>query len=112
MPDRLLPEPFEYYLRSKQVGRGLRRSTLEEYRRDLKDFCRWLTSQRQAPIHDLTLDDFVSIDRDTARKWLVHLNDRRLAPMTRARRLSTITDCFRWLVSKGLIPHDPFTGLT
>lgn len=112
MPDRLLPEPFECYLRSKRVERRLRRSTLEEYRRDLEDFCRWLTTRRQTPIYGLTLDDFVSIDSDTAREWLAHLNDRRLAPMTRARRLSTVTDCFRWLLSKGLIAHDPFTGLT
>lgn len=42
MSERPLPEPVERYLESKRLERGLCRSTLQEYRRDLEDFGRWL----------------------------------------------------------------------
>lgn len=111
MPDRPLPEPAERYLEFKRVDRGLRRSTLQEYRRDLEDFFRWLAGRRSKPIDALTFDDFACLDPEVAHEWLADLNDRKLAPTTRARRLSTVTGCFRWLVAEGLIPHDPFAGL-
>ena len=40
MPDRPLADAVEGYLEFKRANRGLRRSTLEEYRRDLEDFSR------------------------------------------------------------------------
>lgn len=111
VPDRLLPEPAGIYLESKRIERGLRRSTVHEYRRDLEDFCRWLAGRNHKPIGRLTLDDFASVDCGAATQWVANLNGRKLAPVTRARRLSTVSGCFRWLASQGLIPHDPFAGL-
>lgn len=109
--ERPLPEPAERFLESKGVGRGLRRSTLQEYRRDLEDFCRWLAGRRRKSIDALTLADFASVNREAARKWLADLEYRELAPTTRARRFSTVNGCFHYLAVEGLIPRNPFTRL-
>ncbi|HEY8415287.1 MAG TPA: tyrosine-type recombinase/integrase [Thermaerobacter sp.] len=109
--DAPLPEPMEQYLESKRVERGLSHSTLAEYRRDLVDFCRWLADRRRKSLDRLGGEDLAAVDRDLARKWLAHLDDRHLAPATRARRLSSVGGCFRWLAAEGLIPRDPFASL-
>ncbi|PZN09274.1 MAG: integrase, partial [Bacillota bacterium] len=111
MRDAPLPEPMEQYLESKRVERGLSQSTLAEYRRDLVDFCRWLADRRGASLDRLGGQDLAAVDRDLARQWLAHLDERQLAPATRARRLSSVGGCFRWLAAEGLIPQDPFASL-
>ncbi|HEY8394824.1 MAG TPA: tyrosine-type recombinase/integrase [Thermaerobacter sp.] len=111
VPDTPLPEPMEQYLESKRIERGLSHSTLAEYRRDLLDFCRWLSARRRKSLDQLGPDDLAAVDRDLARKWLAHLDERALAPATRARRLSSVGGCFKWLAAEGLIPRDPFARL-
>lgn len=82
-----LPPPAEEYLQALQVERGLARTTLGEYRRDLHDFCRWLAESlgkdRTAP----ALGDLAGADRERARAWLGHLHERELA---RALHIATI----------------------
>jgi len=109
--DAPLPEPMEQYLESKRVERGLSHSTLAEYRRDLLDFCRWLAGRRGKALDGLGAEDLAAVDRHLARKWLAHLDDRDLAPATRARRLSSLGGCFKWLAAEGWIPRDPFASL-
>lgn len=77
MATHALPELAERYLASKRVERGLRRSSLEEYRRDLADFCRWLAGRRRKAMNALTADDLADVDRETAGKWLAHLDGER-----------------------------------
>ena len=106
-----LPERAEQYLETKRVERGLRTSSLEEYRRDPADFCRWLAGRLRKNPEDLTDADLAGFDRDGARRWLAHLADRELAPSTRDRRWSTVGGWFRWMVAEGVLPRDPFAGL-
>jgi len=102
---------MEQYLESKRVERRLSRSSLQEYRRDLLDFCRWLAQRRRKSLDKLGPEDMAAVDRDLARKWLAYLDDRELAQTTRARPLSSVHGCFRWLAAEGIIPRDPFARL-
>lgn len=108
MPAPSLPAPLEAYLQARRVERNLARSSTDEYRRDLYDFCRWLGAQLGKEPEQIDLADLAQVDRDQARSWLAHLKERELADSTLARRLSAVGSMFRWMASEGKIPHDPF----
>ncbi|PZN25925.1 MAG: hypothetical protein DIU71_19080 [Proteobacteria bacterium] len=99
-----LPELAAQFLESKRVERNLRDSSLEEYRRDLRDFCLWFAARRRKAVGAVSVEDLASVDRDTASWWLAHQADRELAPATRDRRWSTVSGWFRWMVAEGVLP--------
>jgi integrase/recombinase XerD len=92
---------IEAFLDMLAAERGAARNTLEAYRRDLADFAGFLGGKR--------------IGLATARSehltaYLRHLSQTGLAAASRARRLSSIRQLYRFLLAEGLAADDPSHG--
>ena len=88
----------EQFLHMLSAERGAAANTLDAYRRDLEDFARHLAAlQRQ-------LDD---VDGDLIGGYLAALARGGLAPASRARRLSTLRQFFKFLEAEGTIDGNP-----
>lgn len=83
--------------------RGAAGATLAAYARDIEDFDSFLKTRGVAL-------------RDAAKKdvqaYLAAMMGAGLAPASRARRLSSIRQLFKFLSSEGVIPADPSSGLS
>ncbi len=86
----------EAFLDMLVAERGVSSNTLEAYGRDLSDFCNFVGSK---PIEAVQADDI--------REFLVDLDKRQLNPATKARRLSALRQFFLFLLSEGIIDHNP-----
>lgn len=73
-------------------------NTLQAYGRDLKDFAGWLTDQGL---------DFTTVARSDVEAYLIHCTDIGLATTTRARRLASIRQLFRFAYEEGLRGDNP-----
>ena len=74
-------------------------ATVHAYRRDLEDFTAWAGEQG--------IDGPAAVDRKVLRRYLVALADRRLAPRTVARRVSSLRRYFGWCARSGRLVADP-----
>jgi integrase/recombinase XerC len=79
-------------------------STLQVYRRDLRDFVDW------AARGSATSPD--AVDRTTLRRYLANLSTRGLARRTIARKSSVLRRYFGWLATTGRLASDPTAGLS
>ena len=78
--------------------------TIDVYRRDVRDFASWCARSG--------VDGPSGPDRALVRSYLAHLNTRRYAPRTVARKLAALRRYFDWLVRRGEIAVDPTTDLS
>jgi integrase/recombinase XerD len=91
------------FLEMKAAERGASPNTIEAYRRDLQDFARALAGTggglRSARPSDLTA-------------YARRLANEGLASASRARRLSTVRQLYKFLVSEGHVAEDPTYNLS
>lgn len=79
-------------------------STLDVYRRDVRDFADW--AERSG------VSGPAEVDRRLVRSYLAHLTTRRYAPRTIARKAASLRRYFRWLERTGAVATDPTAGLS
>ncbi len=90
------------YLEMLAAERGATANTLSAYSRDLNAALSHFTAKGQ---------EFTQLSTSDIRKYLSELSEQGLAPTSRARRLSSLRQLFRFLLSDGLIDDDPTLGL-
>jgi integrase/recombinase XerD len=90
------------FLEMLAAERGAARNTLDAYQRDLDDLAAYLTV-REIPPRRATSDDI--------RAYMMATSEAGLAPASRARRLSSIRQFFRFLAIEGVIENDPAASL-
>ena len=86
------------FLDAQAAELGAARNTLLAYGRDLKDFAGWLQQQ------NLTPDQ---IDQPGIESYLIHCDAQGLAKSTRARRLSSIKQLYRFAFEEGWRGDNP-----
>ena len=91
------------FLEMLSSERGATQNTLDAYTRDLTDFMSFLASR------DRTLE---STDAKIIQAYLHKISEDGLAPASRARRLSSIRQLFKFLNTEAVIDLDPASGLT
>ena len=91
------------FLEMLSSERGATQNTLDAYTRDLNDFMSFLASR------DRTLE---SADAKIIQAYLHKISEDGLAPASRARRLSSIRQLFKFLNNEAVIDLDPASGLT
>ncbi|MFA7432339.1 MAG: site-specific tyrosine recombinase XerD [Gemmobacter sp.] len=91
------------FLEAQAAEAGAARNTLLGYGRDLKDFVGWLARRG---------GNLASIDRTGIEDYLTTCADRGLSPATRARRLSSIRQFFRFAHAEGWRADDPAQRIT
>lgn len=74
------------------------------YARDLSAFCTW--AERGA------VAEPAAVDRRMVRRYLAHLDTRRYARRTIARKASVLRRYFDWARRRGLVTRDPTQGLS
>ncbi|HVY43854.1 MAG TPA: site-specific tyrosine recombinase XerD, partial [Hyphomicrobiaceae bacterium] len=92
----------ESFLEMLAAERGAARNTLDAYRRDLDLFASFLAERNRTLAHAKP-DDITAYLRSAARSGL--------APSSRARRLSTLRQLFRFFANEGVIAEDPTIGI-
>lgn len=91
---------IEAFLEMMAVERGAARNTLEAYGRDLRDFSAYTRRLEVAP---------EAADAATLRGYLAAQTAAGMASRTAARRMSTLSQFFRFLLGEGLRGDDPTT---
>ncbi|MGE0700409.1 MAG: site-specific tyrosine recombinase XerD [Hyphomicrobiaceae bacterium] len=94
-------DPIEDFLETMAAERGAAKNTLDAYRRDLMDFASFL-DRAGTPLADVRARDISA--------YLKAIAEAGLAATSRARRLSSIRQLFRFLVAEGATDDDPTTG--
>jgi integrase/recombinase XerD len=83
--------------------RGASSNTLSAYTRDIDDFLSFLTARSQELMHARPTD---------ITTYLHALSEQGLAPASRARKLSTLRQLFKFMLAEDLINEDPTHGLS
>jgi len=96
-------DPIGAFLEMMAAERGASRNTLAAYRRDLEDFAAHLTA-KGASLRAVRPPEISAYLKVTAHAGL--------AAASRARRLSSIRQLYRFLAAEGVISEDPTTGFT
>jgi integrase/recombinase XerD len=91
------------FLDARTAELGASRNTQLAYGRDLLDFGDWLQRRSQ---------DFAHADRTHVEDYLIHCDAQGLSKATRARRLSSIRQLFRFAVEEGWRSDNPALRLT
>lgn len=97
----MLIKAFIDYLRYE---RALSERTIDEYRDDLKAFETFFKSLDG----NLTWN---SVDTDVAREWVVCMMENGNKASSVQRRLSALRSCYRFLMKRGMVEHDPVRNL-
>ncbi|MBN1485865.1 MAG: tyrosine recombinase XerC [Chloroflexia bacterium] len=92
---------LETFLQNLTV-RGSSTHTISAYEGDLKQFAHFLGDQELV---------WSQVDRQVARRYLAHLQQRELAPASIARKLAALRAFYRHLVRQELLPKYPLRGL-
>ncbi len=82
-------------------GRNLSRHTAVAYRTDLLQFLRWLTE------NDVTVTTPATLTRTHILDYLSHLAGLGRSGVTRVRKLASIREYCKFLVTEQLLPHSP-----
>ena len=93
----------ERYLVHLVVERGLARTTLDSYRRDLESWLQFLD--------DRGVSKALQVDRAEVQEYLSRETQRGHAATTRSRRLSTLRGFHRFLALDGLAPDSAVEGM-
>lgn len=93
---------LEAFLEMLAAERGAARLTLAAYGNDLADLAGFLAARGVALEH---------ADAAALHAYLAAAGTRRLAPRTLARRLSAIRQFYHFLLTEGMRPDDPTSGL-
>ncbi len=91
------------YLEASAAEQGTARNTQLAYGRDLLDFADWLARRGKG---------FASADRLAVENYLVHCDAQGLSRATRARRLSSIRQLYRFAFEEGWRQDNPAQRLT
>lgn len=91
------------FLDATMAEQGAARNTQLAYGRDLLDFAQWLTIRGM---------DFAQADRQAVEDYLVHCDAQGLSQATRARRLSSIRQLYRFAFQEGWRQDNPALRLT
>ena len=95
MNDKLI----DSFADSLWLSEGLARNTLESYRRDARQFDAWLAKRGKA---------LTAADENDLREYLVHqVAEKKSAPRTTARLVSSLKRLFAWMLREDIIRHDP-----
>jgi integrase/recombinase XerD len=103
MPDAEAARWISTFLDACAADLGAARNTRLAYGRDLVDFARWLGARK------VTLAE---ADRAAVEDYLVHCDAQGLSKATRARRLSSIRQLFRFAFDEGWRSDNPALRLT
>ncbi len=91
---------IEEFLEAFAAERGASPNTLQAYARDLRDFAAFLDAM---PLEQVT--------RSQCEAYLAELSRRDMAPRSRARRLSSLRQFYRFLLSEKRISSDPLAHM-
>ena len=94
-------EKFLTYLKAEK---GLSENTYFAYQNDLAQMTEFFEQQAKT---DNLVPTWASIDRQVVMKFLLHLQEKRYAPTTRARKLAAARSFFKFLTAEGIIKEDP-----
>jgi integrase/recombinase XerD len=92
------------FIEMLSAERGAAENTRAAYTRDLDDFLAFLAGQRKKCLAAVETADISAYLRAGA--------EGRLAPASRARRLSAIRQLFKFLATEGVVPEDPASRLS
>jgi integrase/recombinase XerD len=98
MPDTDASRWISTFLDAQAADLGAARNTLLAYGRDLVDFADWL-GRRGTALGDAS--------RDTVEAYLIHCDGQGLSKATRARRLSSIRQLYRFAFDEGWRTDNP-----
>ncbi len=98
-PDQQL---IDSYLDALWAEKGLSVNTLDNYRRDLRQFCGWLNKQLQLSL--------TQVSRAECQQYLAHRFTRYSARST-ARQLSCLRGFYQWLLRENRIITDPLAQI-
>lgn len=87
----------EDFLRYLSGVRNLSPNTVRAYGGDLEGYCGWLEREGIDPL---------AVSHRQMRRWLAEQSRARYATSTVDRRLSSVRDLYRWLVSEGVTERD------
>lgn len=90
------------FLEMLAAERGASANTLDAYRRDLADL------ETHLAANGLAIEDAGTRD---LKRYISSLADRGLAPASRARKLSSLRQLYKFLLAEGLIDDDPSEGM-
>lgn len=90
------------FLEALSAERGAARNTLAAYERDLRIFAEWLAESGRG---------LLDADRSMIEAWLEALDAEGLSPATRARRLSSVRQFYRFAFTEGWRADDPGVGI-
>lgn len=93
---------IDEFLQMLSAERGAAANTLAAYQRDLHDACRFFAANNR---------QLVTVSPDDIRAYLTSLSAGGLSPASRARRLSSLRQLFRFLTAEGRVPEDPSHGV-
>jgi integrase/recombinase XerC len=94
---------LDLFLAQHLVLRGLSEHTHDAYRRDISsflDFC-----------DRMNIDGLGDIDRKVVRRWVAHLDTRRYARTSIARKVSTVRSFFDFCVKREIVGANPAVGV-
>ena len=91
------------FLEMLSAERGAAQNTIDAYERDLTDFVAFLETRQRAPLSATAKD---------VQAFLQHMSDEGLAATSRARKLSSVRQLYKFLVAESLVAADPASGLT
>ena len=94
-----ITDMIDLYLNYLLVEKGLAKSTLASYSRDLMRYHRFLDSAGQTSVS--------GADTAMILKYLIGLRDSGLGARSRARHLVTLRGFYRFLVQENFVDHDP-----
>ena len=86
------------FLEAQAAELGAANNTLLAYGRDLKDFAGWLDTRSR---------DFLEASQEDVEDYLIHCDAQGLAKSTRARRLSSIKQIYRFAFEEGWREDNP-----
>lgn len=93
---------IDEFLQMLSAERGAAANTLAAYQRDLNDACRFFSKNNQR---------LIAVSPDDIRAYLTSLSAEGLSPASRARRLSSLRQLFRFLTAEGKVREDPSHGV-
>ena len=103
MPDAEASRWISTFLDARSAELGATRNTQLAYGRDLVDFADWLTRRGLG---------FATAGREAVEDYLVHCDAQGLSKATRARRLSSIRQLYRFAFEEGWRTDNPALRLT
>ncbi len=93
---------LEIFLDMMSAERGASVNTLAAYRRDLLDFCGYLTTKKR---------ELADAGRDDVQKYLTSLSTAGIAGSSQARKLSALRQFFGFLYNEGKRTDDPTSAI-